>query len=42
LSNLGNIAVRLYYDSPEGREGERAFRAKRKPQFRKAAAKKKR
>jgi 2-ketocyclohexanecarboxyl-CoA hydrolase len=41
LSNLGNIAVRLYYDSPEGREGERAFRAKRKPQFRKAAAKKK-
>ncbi|MDA0368682.1 MAG: enoyl-CoA hydratase-related protein [Proteobacteria bacterium] len=41
LSNLGNIAVRLYYDSPEGREGERAFRAKRKPQFRKAAAAKK-
>ena len=27
------------YDSPEGREGERAFRAKRKPRFRKVAQK---
>ena len=40
LSNLGNVAIKLYYGSPEGREGERAFRAKRKPNFRKAAKQK--
>ncbi|MBM3504305.1 MAG: 1,4-dihydroxy-2-naphthoyl-CoA synthase [Alphaproteobacteria bacterium] len=36
IANLGNLAVGLYYDSKESREGVRALLAKRKPNFRKA------
>jgi naphthoate synthase len=33
LSNLGLSAVDLFYESPEGQEGARAFAEKRKPDF---------
>lgn len=35
IANLGNIAVKLFSDTAEAREGLAAFREKRKPRFRK-------
>jgi 2-ketocyclohexanecarboxyl-CoA hydrolase len=37
LANLGNVAVRLYADTDEAREGHRAFREKRPPRYRRGA-----
>ncbi len=34
IGNLGNVAVKLYSDTPEAREGHEAFKEKRKPRFR--------
>lgn len=37
IAGLGMYALKLYYDTEESREGVKAFREKRKPQFRKLA-----
>ena len=37
ISSLGMQAVSLYYRTEEAREGVEAFKAKRKPEFRKRA-----
>ncbi|TAK40525.1 MAG: 1,4-dihydroxy-2-naphthoyl-CoA synthase, partial [Betaproteobacteria bacterium] len=37
MSSLAMQALKLYYDTDESREGGNAFRAKRKPDFRKHA-----
>ena len=37
IAGLGLMALKLYYETEESREGVRAFREKRKPQFRKPA-----
>lgn len=38
ISSMGMHALSLYYDTEESREGGRAFREKRKPEFRRYAA----
>jgi len=38
ISGLGMQTVSLYYNSEESKEGNRAFREKRKPEFRKYRA----
>jgi 2-ketocyclohexanecarboxyl-CoA hydrolase len=35
FASMGMHAVSLYYDTDEAKEGVRAFREKRKPNFRK-------
>jgi 2-ketocyclohexanecarboxyl-CoA hydrolase len=39
ISSMGMHALSLYYDTEESKEGGKAFREKRKPDFRKAARK---
>ncbi len=39
ISSLSMQALKLYYDTEESKEGGRAFREKRKPDFRRYAGK---
>ena len=37
IAGMGMYALKLYYDTDESKEGGKAFREKRKPEFRKYA-----